>query len=523
MKIGVFLCKCSKNIAEKIDLSYLSSKLKGVSVYIEDLLCSDEGIAYLKKRIERDRLCRVVIAGCTPRQCEGRFREEIKDVLNPYLLQIANIREQVAWVTERGAEEKALSVIEGAVSRVRLHKPLKEREIEQNTDVLVIGGGISGIKSATLLAEAGRKVYLIEECEEVGGRLLKYDKLFPELECASCVIQPLLLELYESKNIEVLTLSKIEEVSGFFGRFEVRVKRKGRERRLSVGAIVVATGFGLAAPNERFGHSLSSVITSEEAEKMLLDEKIDADSCVIINCVGRRRCYSLCCMVSAKLSLQMKRKGASVSILHSELCGSKIVDNARKEGVRFVEVDLESVKVKEADGQLLITHSRGSISADLVILNLSPVQRRGTEELSEILDVELSDDGFFSEKDVLNPFLSTRKGIFLASSLPGDVRSSIMGATAASCALLSLLKEGRTLLSPMVSEIDESICGGCKMCLSVCPYKAVFYDEEKGVCKVEDILCAGCGICVPACPSSAISLAGFTEEQVKAEVSGVLR
>ena len=231
--VGIYLCSCGTNISETIDideLSRFSSSLDTVAyVKSNDLLCSEEGKQFIAEDIIRQKPDRVVIVACTPKEHEKTFRNVLQKAgLNPYLFQMVNIREQVAWVTadKTVATEKAKAYVRAAVRRVALQEPFEKKEIDCNTDVLVIGAGPAGIEAALVLARAGRKVTLVEKNSFIGGRVARYEDVFPKLECASCMLEPKMDDVLHNENIELLTGSEVQEVLGFLGNFVVKIHKK---------------------------------------------------------------------------------------------------------------------------------------------------------------------------------------------------------------------------------------------------------------------------------------------------------
>ena len=234
-RIGVYICSCGTNISDNLDIDELvkfSSALDNVQhVKLHKLLCSEEGKNFLADDIIKEKPDRVVIAACTPKEHEKTFRNILQNVgFNPYLFQMVNIREQVAWVTsdKSDATEKANAYIRAAVKRVALHVPLEKKEIDCNTDVLVIGAGPAGMEAALLLAKADRKVYLVEKNSFIGGRVARYEDVFPKMECASCMLEPNMDEVLHNENIELLNYSEVHEVLGFLGNFVVKISKKAR-------------------------------------------------------------------------------------------------------------------------------------------------------------------------------------------------------------------------------------------------------------------------------------------------------
>lgn len=235
MKIGVYLCKCGTNIAEKIDPERVEKEVRdfpGIAYCKScEYLCSEEGKAFLEHDLKDEKPDRVVISACSPRDYERMFRERVAAArINPYLMQMVNVREQVAWVTEDPelATQKTVHYIRGAARRVSLHAPLEEKEIEISPDVLVVGAGPAGMKAAMALANSGRKVVLVEKTPVVGGLPVRYEELFPNLECGPCMLEPVEAEIFQSREIEILTLSEVAEVVGYCGNFTVKIRQAPR-------------------------------------------------------------------------------------------------------------------------------------------------------------------------------------------------------------------------------------------------------------------------------------------------------
>ncbi len=235
VRIGVYICSCGTNIPDNLDIDKLvkfSSDLDNVEyVKVYNLLCSEDGKIFLAEDIIKEKPDLIVIAACTPKEHEKTFRNILQKVgFNPYLFQMVNIREQVAWVTsdKSDATEKANAYIRAAVKRVALHVPLEKKEIDCNTDVLVIGAGPAGMEAALLLAKADRKVYLVEKNSFIGGRVARYEDVFPKMECASCMLESNMDDVLHNENIELLNYSEVHEVLGFLGNFVVKISKKAR-------------------------------------------------------------------------------------------------------------------------------------------------------------------------------------------------------------------------------------------------------------------------------------------------------
>ena len=234
-RIGVYVCHCGTNIAGKVDCesaAAFAKKLPNVEISRDyKFMCSDPGQELIQKDIKEHNLNRIVVAACSPLMHENTFRKACAAAgLNPFYFQMANIREQVSWVTEDKdeADEKAKSLISAAVHRVRFHEALEKRRVDVHPDVLVVGGGIAGIHAALTVANSGKHVYLVEREATIGGHMAQFDKTFPTLDCSACILTPKMSDVKDHPNITLWSYSEVEKVDGFTGNFKVKVKRKPR-------------------------------------------------------------------------------------------------------------------------------------------------------------------------------------------------------------------------------------------------------------------------------------------------------
>ena len=234
-RIGVFVCWCGSNIAKTVDVERVAAeagRIPGV-VHAADYkyMCSQPGQAMLREAIAQHRLDRVVVAACSPRLHETTFRNCVAAAgLNPFMAEIANIREHCSWVhgDRAVATRKALDLTRMAVARSRRNEPLVQTEIPVTKRALVIGGGIAGIQAALDIAGAGYPVTLVERAPSIGGRMAQYDKTFPTLDCAACILTPKMVECASNPNIKIMTYAEVEGVSGYVGNFEVTIRRRAR-------------------------------------------------------------------------------------------------------------------------------------------------------------------------------------------------------------------------------------------------------------------------------------------------------
>jgi heterodisulfide reductase subunit A2 len=234
-RIGVYVCHCGSNIAKVVDvvgIANASRDIPGVVVARDyRFMCSDPGQELIRKDIEENKLNRIVVAACSPLMHEGTFRKAVETAgMNRYFFEMGNIREQVSWVTvdPKEATGKALAIIKGAIARVRLHEPLEMRRVHITKKVLVVGGGIAGIESALQMADAGFEVYLVERESSIGGHMASFDKTFPTLDCAACILTPKMVSVGKHPNIHLISWAEVENVEGFVGNFKVKIRKKPR-------------------------------------------------------------------------------------------------------------------------------------------------------------------------------------------------------------------------------------------------------------------------------------------------------
>ena len=235
-RIGVFLCHCGSNIAGNVNIPEVVEAAKKLPqvVHVEDnkFTCSEPGQASIRQAIIEQRLNRVVIGACSPRMHETTFRKTVASAgLNPYLLEIANLREHCSWVHPNQVEEattKAIDLLRKAVARVRWQEPLTPRQIGVTKRALVIGGGIAGIQASLDIANAGYEVVLVEREPSIGGRMAQLDKTFPTLDCSACILTPKMTTVGQHPNINLMSYSELEAVSGYVGNFHVKIRRKAR-------------------------------------------------------------------------------------------------------------------------------------------------------------------------------------------------------------------------------------------------------------------------------------------------------
>ena len=560
-RIGFFICECGPNIGEGVDIDAVLNAVDEMDDVVVaarfGLLCSGGGKEFLKVNIEQENLSHLVVAACSPKQHELTFMEVCEEAgINPFLFQLANIREQVVWVTKdkEEATEKAIRLAKAAIRRVRYHDPLEKTELAVNADVLVIGGGVSGMTTALRLASPSRLVHLVERTPKLGGRVANYGPIYPTMASGKEMAEAMAQRVEGTDRIDVYTDSEVTVVVGFFGNFEVVVTRRlgdegAEDHKLNVGAVVVATGARLldGKPLEELGYgTVDGVITSGELEAMLASGHIGGKgggapaSVAFVQCVGRDDvgyCSEVCCMYSAKQarSLIDQLKGAKVHVLYRDLCvpGSgqeafvQEVTHAGVNLVRATSVEVKTTKSAIAVGHAIDDTKPEKLEVDMVVLSPAIVPSEGTGQMAEMLNVDLDPSGFLLEAhEKLDPMLTGIDGVYLAgcASGPRSIKDSVVQAEACAGRVLSSLVPGRTIVPEIrVSHIHDTLCTGCQTCLEVCCYGAIVYDPVKEVSRINTAICRGCGNCVAACPSNAISVYHFTYKQLYQEIGEAIR
>ena len=290
-RIGVFVCHCGSNIAATVDVAKVAQMaLQEPGVFhAEDYpyMCSEAGQLRIANAIHEKKLTGIVVCSCSPRMHEATFRKAAERAgLNPYMVEIANIREHCSWIHKdmEEATEKAVILMRAAVAKVHLNAPLMAGESRVTKRALVIGGGIAGIQTALDIADAGYKVDIVEKSPSIGGRMSQLDKTFPTLDCSACILTPKMVEAAAHENITIHTYSEVEKVSGFVGNFSVDIRKKARSVDMSK-----CTGCGVCqekcpskkTPNE-FNRGLNnrSAIYTPFAQAIPNVPVIDREACI---------------------------------------------------------------------------------------------------------------------------------------------------------------------------------------------------------------------------------------------------
>ncbi len=556
-RIGVYICHCGVNISATVDVEQVAEfagTLPNVAIARDYLyMCSDPGQGLIQEDIEAYGLNRVVVASCSPRMHEPTFRGAAQQVgMNPYLVEMANIREQCSWVhgDQAQATEKAKWLVASVVAKAAQLDPLEEREVEVTPGSVVVGGGVAGMVAALDVADAGFPVYLVEKSEQLGGRLAELNRTFPTLEPVADLVGPLMERVQSHPNVTLFLNAQVAEVEGYVGNFKVKVAAQDGEQQVEVGSIIIATGYDLFDPRRKpeLGYEYPNVITSLEMEQRLFDADLAVNGntpkrVTFIQCVGSRDvqignpyCSRVCCMYTAKQASLVKDllPDAEVTVLYMDVRtfgkgAEEFYDEARAKGVRYRKGNVSEIYRR---GERVVLSGEDTLlgqpfdwETDLVVLAVGMESRGDTSDLSTMLKLPRSADGFFLElHPKLRPVDTAVNGVFLAGCCQGpkDIPDTVAQAkAAASSALIPLLK-GTVPVESATAVVDEELCAGCGMCVDVCPYGAPGLDPAWRVSRINAVLCKGCGACATTCPSKAINLQHFTPEQILAQVDALV-
>jgi len=552
-RVGVFVCSCGSNIAGVIRVDEVVEFVKRLPhvVHVENTIytCSADSLKLIQQRIEEHKLNRLVVASCSPRTHEPLFRETMQEAgLNPYLFEMANIRDQCSWVhmaEKEKATEKAKRLVSMAVAAARHLQPLRRKERPLIRKALVLGGGLAGMTSALSLAEQGFFVSLVEKEEQLGGLALRIHSGFGEKRPKEYV-EELRKKVENHTLIEVITDHEVIDHEGAIGNFKTKIReRKGlRQRIIEHGVTIVATGAKEYRGEAYFLGKSERVITQLDLEGCLAQGESflkGVREVVMIQCVGPWDenaavpfyCSRICCATAVKNALRLKelKPEVKIYILYKDMrtYGFKehYYTDARRKGVVFFRiVDTNKPKVTIENGQISleiydpVVKSYFSLKPDYLVLSEAIVPTEDTHTLANIFKLPRSAEGFFLEAHMkLRPVDFASDGFFLCgfAHYPKTMDETIAQAEAAAARAAGILAKEYLLTGPVVAVVNKEKCAACLTCVRVCPFGVPLINDQ-GEAQIDEALCKGCGTCVAECPARAIDLLNVLHGQLQAKL-----
>ena len=551
-RIGVFVCRCYPSIEGAIDIEKVvtqSSQFSGVFYAAEiGYGCFEEGQNEIKHAILANDLNRVVVAGCSHRTHESLFQRTVREAgLNPYLMEMTNIREFCAWVhphEPESATQKAIEMVRMAVGRAYTLEPVQKIKLQPVRRALIIGGGAAGMSAALAIADAGFEVALVERTASLGGNLHNI-RYVVEGSNPQQLLRDLVNRIRAHDRIIVYNQAQVIEHSGSIGNYRAKLRLyDGSETSITHGAAIVATGGQEARTSRYLYGEHPRVITQGQLEEQItyrMEEIANLDDVVMIQCVRADNdydyCSRICCTNTVKNALRIKviNPDCRVTVLYKDIITygfrEQYYTEARRKGVIFVRYnDEEEPVVKSLSGELQITITEPMLrrklvfNPDLLVLSMAIEPSDGTTELAHILDVPLSSEGFFLEAHIkMRPMDFMEEGIFLCgmAHYPKFIEETISQSLAAAARAITVLSKQSFHVGGTIAVVDPEKCVGCLTCVRTCPFHIPAVDKTiigvgnlAGAAFIEPSLCHGCGTCSAECPATAIQLVNYRDEQI---------
>jgi len=559
-KVAVALCSCAGEISDVIDMTRVKeyvSGLKGVAnAEVVPIACLPAGLERLADLLREGGARRLVIGACSHRTHEPLFQRLLAEAaVNPYLVEMVNLREHCAWVhasDPAGATRKACELLRVAVKRVQAAQPVFKEQREPARAALVIGGGVSGMTAALAIADAGYDVHLVEKTETLGGNL-HHVYFVAEGDNPQRLLRDLVNRVVAHERIRLLLGSQVVQHTGSVGDFRAVIRRRssdgpGRLEEVRHGVTIMATG-GAEASNPRYLLGQDPRVIRQSALEELLahhpERAARLRSVVMIQCVqtedAPEYCSRVCCLNTIKnaLRLKMLNPECQVVILYKNIISygfrEKYHVEARRRGVLFVRytdeepplVRLEPRSVRQTLVVNIKEHIFGrelAFEPDLLALSMSIVPSEETPALAQLFGMPLSEEGFLQEAHPkMRPMDFADDGIYLAgmAHYPKFIEESIAHSLACAGRALTVLSRPTIQLGGVVAVVDSQGCTGCLTCVRTCPFgiPAMRYDRQGvgglgGAAWIDPARCHGCGTCTAECPARAIQLRNYTDEQI---------
>jgi heterodisulfide reductase subunit A len=542
-RIGVFVCHCGVNIGGCVnvpDILEFAKKLPNVAYVEENLFsCSQDTQDKMVEVIGQQNLNRIVVAACTPRTHETLFQATLRNAgLNPYLFEMANIRNQCTWVHSQDREnatEKCKDLVKMSVARAALLEPIPDISVDIHKSALVVGGGVAGMTAALSLADQGFPVTIVEKSAVLGGAARHITRTWKGLD-----VQKFLEDLVDSvkkhSKINIMTDADIASVSGFVGNFKTRVSTGKTEKTVEHGVTIIATG-GKAADTDEYLYGKNPRVTRWHDLEHALEKAKDVESIVFIQCVGSRDenrpyCSKICCTTAVSQAIAIKEINPDINIfiLYRDMrtYGQREVlyKKARAKGVIFIRYTLDhKPTVTEVEDGLEVgvfdpvLQKNLRIKADFVNL-ATAIEPADNQRIAELYKIPLNSEKFFMEAHAkLRPVEFASDGIFLCglAHYPKSIDESISQSMAAAGRATTILAKDSIRMSSIISQVNTDRCIGCGLCTEICAFNAMILENDAGKgyrAKNIPASCKGCGLCAATCPQKAIDMMHFRDSQI---------
>jgi heterodisulfide reductase subunit A len=572
-RVGILVCQCGINIAGVVDtkkvVDYISNLPYVVHAEENMYSCSSDSQEQIKEMIEKYHLNRFIVASCTPRTHETLFQNTLREAgLNPFVFELVNIRDQNSWVHQAEPEkatQKACDLIRMYLAKVVNLQPLERIKVKVKQATLIIGGGIAGITAAHNLCTQGFEVYVVDKKSEMGGNALDFIDLY-NINIHKNDILRRINDLKNCSDAHILLNSEIIDIRGFVGNYTIKIQNiddPSKEQEFEVGTIIVATGTSQIKTErwkELYQKHPDRIITQYELETKKDTELPGFYDATIILCVDQRAnecnvgeniksyCSNICCVIALKNieKLLSINPDAHIHVLYRELQFSDLdAESLWRKLRRFVSFEryrsIDDINITENNSHFHVKYKNVGAdceveyNSDLLILATPEVPSKGTAQLSKMLKVPTTKDGFFLEAHVkLRPIDFATEGIFLCGGAhwPKWIDESITQAYGAAGRAAMLMAKGEVETEGITSEVNTEKCVGCGRCAEVCPYNAIEmleFTKEMGIYSIEEkkarvisAVCKGCGACVAECPVGAMDQKHFRKSQIKQQIDLLL-
>ncbi|MGC7846885.1 FAD-dependent oxidoreductase [Desulforudis sp. 1088] len=534
-RVGVFVCRCGTNIGGVVDVSRVVEAVSGepgVALAKEvKYACAEDSLDLMREAVEEHGLNRIVVAACSPRSHKLVFEETLRKAgLNRYLCEMANIRDQVAWVhadEPAAATSKAISLVRGAIARACGLTAVRDLCDPVVPVALVVGGGASGMEAALGIAEQGFEVHVVERSGELGGRAGQM-VVTPGGDDVTEFLEDLIKKIKSHPLVHLHLNSRVRTVDGHVGNFRTTLD-SGRE--IQHGVAVLATGAREIAWQGYLHGKHPAVMTLDRLEAAVECPPHDT---VFIQCVGSRNaerpyCSRSCCSraVAAAIRLRKRHPGNRVFVLYRDMntygLDEERYRQARELGVVFIRYRLGEEPVVEDAGSgrvkiRVIDHILGApleLEAGRVVLAVAAEASAAGRDMARLMKVPCDADGFFLEaQHMLRPVDFAAAGVFMCGEGQGPKRleESVLQGQAVAGRAGAILAKGFVRTRGVWAVVDDKRCAACLTCVRFCPFNVPVLAGN--AVYIEPVQCQGCGICMAECPNEAISLNGYKREQL---------